>query len=346
MRTVSTWRVAVPGVPESSLPSISFLHHYSPLLLRILFVAHSQPVQSFFLLLVLHTTRLQTLKNDQSQMSGPPPPPLPPPPTGNNGPITSFPGYPASPPPPAPSPLPPQQPPQPSQPAASPPAAAAPIRLSNHYLRRLIAEPGKSCFVCSRPTTVVLVSTTAGAEDFFYACATHLSDRNFATSVQGPGSTSSSSGSTASGAAGGTDSDRLPDKVGKDEIEKVKREYEERQKAKKEAEAKQKKEAADADDKKGDEKGEGKDGQKDKKSQGWLSYLTSSLSDSTSSSPAGPKTNSSGSSTPTAAAPPAQPTGPLYYSLHRSFYAMRIDAYNKRQAMKRAKELNFPSVPK
>lgn len=174
--------------------------------------------------------------------------------------------------------------------------------------------------MCSRPSPVVLVSHTASAEDFFYVCASHLSDRNFATLMQSPAAPAQSQQKDAA---------RLPDKVGKDEIGKIKREWEERQKAKKDK---------GADDKtKSDNSGE-----QDKKepSQGWLSYITSTLSDSTKQSSPPPQ--------PAAAAtsPPPQPAGHERYQLHRSFYNMRVEAYNRRVALRRAKELNFPSVPR
>lgn len=169
------------------------------------------------------------------------------------------------------------------------------------------------------------MSNTAAAEDFFYVCASHLTDRHFATLIQKDGAAAGASG------VGGV---RLPDKVAQEDIDKVKKEWEERQKAKKE---KKDKDNTSKDDK------DGKDKKED--TQGWLSYLASSL---TSATAAGPDTSASPSrsASPAPAASPAVPKGHEEYSLHRSFYAMRIDGYNKKVALRRAKELNFPSVPK
>lgn len=199
-------------------------------------------------------------------------------------------------------------------------------------MRRLVAEPGKPCFVCSRQTTVVLVSTTAAADDFFYVCASHLNDRNFATLLP----------SAQAGQSSEASASRLPEKVSKEEIEKVKKEYEERQKAKKDAaEAKKAADKANEDSKKAN------DDDKKSASQGWMSYLTSSLIDNSSSA----RSNSSSVPTTVSAAPNAQKpaSGPKvheYYSLHRSFYQMRLDAQRQKAALRRAKELGFPSVPK
>lgn len=133
--------------------------------------------------------------------------------------------------------------------------------------------------------------------------------------------------SAAIGASGGV---RLPEKVAQEDIDKVKREWEERQKAKK-------------------EKVDGKDDKesKDKKedSQGWLSYLASSISSATAAT-SDKSASPSRSGSPAPAPSVAVPKGHEEYTLHRSFYAMRVDSYNKKTALRRAKELNFPSVPK
>ncbi|CAO1618618.1 unnamed protein product [Parajaminaea phylloscopi] len=202
-------------------------------------------------------------------------------------------------------------------------------RMSNHYVRRLTAEPGKSCFVCLRPSTAVLVSTTVGPDDFFYVCPSHLSDRHFATLL-----------TPRQAATGGSeDAVRLPDKVSKEEVEKVTREYEERQKAKKEAAAKRK------------EGTEASDSGKDKpEKEGWMSYLISPLKDAASTAaPAMPiSRNGPAANTiaPISTAPTPAVKGHEYYSLHRSFYQMRVDAHNRKTAARRAQELGFPSVPR
>ena len=52
---------------------------------------------------------------------------------------------------------------------------------SNRYVQRHVAEKdARSCFICYRPTTAVMVNEMPNA-DFFYACPTHLSDPGFAT---------------------------------------------------------------------------------------------------------------------------------------------------------------------
>ncbi|PWN24016.1 DUF1742-domain-containing protein [Microstroma glucosiphilum] len=214
-----------------------------------------------------------------------------------------------------------------SPPRLSPSVASGPppVRLSNHYIRRLTSSP-KSCFVCSRPSPIVLVSNSAAAEDFFYVCASHLTDRHFATLIQ--------KDSAATGASGGV---RLPEKVAQEDIDKVKREWEERQKAKKEKKEKEKEKVDGKDDK------DSKDKKED--SQGWLSYLASSISSATAAT-SDKSASPSRSGSPAPAPSVAVPKGHEEYTLHRSFYAMRVDSYNKKTALRRAKELNFPSVPK
>lgn len=121
----------------------------------------------------------------------------------------------------------------------------------------------------------------------------------------------------------------------------MKKEWEERQKAKKEAAAAKEK-----------DKGKDEASDKDKKDekQGWLAYLATSLKDATISSPAAttsptPTTADKGAASATGESS-TPPRGHEYYSLNRSFYAMRVDLNNKKLSMKRAKELNFPSVPR
>ncbi|CAO1629092.1 unnamed protein product [Sympodiomycopsis kandeliae] len=196
--------------------------------------------------------------------------------------------------------------------------------LSNHYIRRLTSTQ-KACFICSRPTPVVLVSVKAQAEDFFYICANHLNDRNFATLI--PQQQQQQQQQQQS-----KQEERLPDKVSKEEIERVKQEWIARQAAKK--------------DKKADENKDS-DKKEEEQQKGWLAYIASTIKDSTigaSSAPAN-KPAVTASTPPPAAASTTTPPSHEHYALHRSFYQMRIDAYNKKVAIKRAKELNFPAVP-
>ncbi|RKP08268.1 VPS4-associated protein 1 [Thamnocephalis sphaerospora] len=50
--------------------------------------------------------------------------------------------------------------------------------LVNEYVKRT-AKDEASCFVCHKPTTVVLVSAKSQPADWFYSCASHLEDRGF-----------------------------------------------------------------------------------------------------------------------------------------------------------------------
>lgn len=53
----------------------------------------------------------------------------------------------------------------------------------NTYHRRQVADAAsKACFICCKPTSVVLVSSD-GKADFFYVCQGHLLDAGFATPV-------------------------------------------------------------------------------------------------------------------------------------------------------------------
>lgn len=200
----------------------------------------------------------------------------------------------------------------PSSSRPGPSTSPAPVRLSNNYIRRLTSS-AKPCYVCSRQSPIVLVSNTAGAHDFFYVCAGHLTDRNFASRI-----------ALQTGAAGtpkDAAADRLPDKVSKEEIEKVKREWEERQRAKK---------SKDSGDKKGDD-----DKKKEDAQQGWLAYLASSVRDGVSSSigvggaGTAPATPAPAPTSSTAPAPSSSPAQHEHYSLHRGFYTMRVDAFNR-----------------
>ncbi|CAD6886268.1 unnamed protein product [Tilletia controversa] len=212
---------------------------------------------------------------------------------------------------------------------------AQPPRLGNHYIRRLAGTP-KPCLVCYRPSPVVLISASLPSQDFFYICTSHLTDRHFANRIPTPGSSSTAE------AAGENVPGRLPDKVSKEEIDKVTREWKERQKAKEERD----KAAAAAKEKEKDkEKEAGK---------GWLSTVAgaagsaasagfSLASSAITSAPPPPDL----ASNPTAPTPePALPPGQHeHYQLHKDYFAMRKDSLNKRAALKRAQELDMPAVP-
>ncbi|KAL9940369.1 hypothetical protein V8E36_001074 [Tilletia maclaganii] len=210
-------------------------------------------------------------------------------------------------------------------------------RIGNHYIRRLAGTP-RPCLVCYRPSPVVLVSVSIPNEDFFYICAGHLTDRHFATLI--PRQPQQSSGTSSPSASSSTSQDvsgRLPDKVSKEEIDKVTREWKERQKAK---EDRQK--AAD----------EAKEKEKEKEAKGWLSTVAGAagsaasgvytLASSAMTSPPPTQPEASPASAPTPSLPPGQHE---HYQLHKDYYAMRRDTFNKRDALRRAKELNMPSLP-
>ncbi|KAK0533236.1 hypothetical protein OC842_003020 [Tilletia horrida] len=220
-------------------------------------------------------------------------------------------------------------------------------QLGNHYIRRLAGTP-KPCLICYRPSPVVLVSVALPTQDFFYCCPSHLADRHFATRIPSA-SASASGGGAGAGAAQDKDKDkdkvpgRLPDKVSKEEIDKVTREWKERQ---------QKKEAAAA-----AAKDKEKESSSSSSSKGWLStvagaagtaasgvYSLASSAIASSSSPSDPST-----ADPRSAAPPAEAPLPPgqheHYQLHKDIFAMRKDTFNKRAALKRAQELNMPAVP-
>ncbi|OCB84596.1 DUF1742-domain-containing protein [Sanghuangporus baumii] len=81
----------------------------------------------------------------------------------------------------------------------------------------------KACFICSRPTTIVLA--TKDSVDFFYTCDGHLKDPGFASLI-------GESGDSLAGAR------KLG--VSDEEIQKVKEEYERRQQKKREKSGKEK----------------------------------------------------------------------------------------------------------
>jgi len=55
----------------------------------------------------------------------------------------------------------------------------AQTQVENLYHHRRVAETGaKSCFICYKPSSSVLI--TPDSRDYFYICASHLKDRNFA----------------------------------------------------------------------------------------------------------------------------------------------------------------------
>lgn len=57
---------------------------------------------------------------------------------------------------------------------------------ANKYRKRLVSDSSKKgCFVCHKPSNTVLVNEVASS-DFFYVCASHLTDKGFAKEVAQP----------------------------------------------------------------------------------------------------------------------------------------------------------------
>lgn len=190
--------------------------------------------------------------------------------------------------------------------------------------------------ICFRPSPHVLVSQSLPTEDFFYVCESHFSDRHFATKIAVTPATGTGSGTS--------DASRLPDKVTQAEIDKIKKEYEERQKKKDEAKAKKEAEEKDKDKKEDKDK-------KDEKGSSWFSGLSSLLTDSVSASSDSKTADSSKAAASSGSASPTTTAAPVAgqherYQLHRDFFNMRLDAWKKREAVKKAKELNLPMAPK
>ncbi|KAJ5113394.1 hypothetical protein N7456_001928 [Penicillium angulare] len=90
------------------------------------------------------------------------------------------------------------------------------MSLTNVYhLRRVADTAAKSCLICYKPSTSVLI--TPDNKDFFYVCPAHLQDRHFCTPII------DTEGETK----------RQKEEAMAREIEIVKKEYEEKQRRKK-----------------------------------------------------------------------------------------------------------------
>ncbi|KAJ6031214.1 Protein of unknown function DUF1742 [Penicillium herquei] len=91
------------------------------------------------------------------------------------------------------------------------------MSLTNVYhLRRVADTSAKSCLICYKPSTSVLI--TPDNKDFFYVCPAHLQDRHFCTPIVDKEG----------------EANRQKEEAMAKEIEKVKQEYEEKQRRKKE----------------------------------------------------------------------------------------------------------------
>ncbi|KAL4878558.1 VPS4-associated protein 1 [Aspergillus karnatakaensis] len=111
------------------------------------------------------------------------------------------------------------------------------------HLRRVADTAAKSCLICHKPSTSVLI--TPNNKDYFYICPVHLEDKHFCSPI--------------------IDAEEEEKKKKAEamalEIEKVKKEYEEKQKRKKEKTKEKKKDDKEKDDSKESSKAdaEGKD---------------------------------------------------------------------------------------
>lgn len=225
--------------------------------------------------------------------------------------------------------------------------------LQNVWHVRTVAEASaKSCYVCYKPTSKVLITPDSkvggiplfsrshgvqqDTQDFFYICASHLSDRGFASPI----------------IDAEAEAARLKKEAMDKEIEKVKAEYEEKRKKKKgkkkEKDAKEKEKTQDDDDEK----------ERDEKV-GKPEALQAPLTHHCRSSPSQGKlkTRSSkmkflGTILSTSSTVPRSITYVHPTDTHtRTFYQMRVDRLRNIEMTKRNQERlrnpsSFPSVPK
>ncbi|KAI0269289.1 VPS4-associated protein 1 [Gloeopeniophorella convolvens] len=172
------------------------------------------------------------------------------------------------------------------------------MSFQNIYFKRATAT-ARACYVCNKPTTTCLA--TVNTVDFVYTCEAHLSDPGFATEIVDP---------------------NAPKEVSKEEIARVKAEWEA-----KEARRKEKAKA------KEDDKG-GKDGENEKDD-----------GKKSAQSPSPPVPGALPSPTPSPGA-----TTPTHkrYILHRDFYAMRQAEHRRRRQAKQMQELapRLPGAPR
>jgi len=183
------------------------------------------------------------------------------------------------------------------------------MSFQNIYYRRATAT-ARACYVCSKPTTTCLA--TANAVDFLYTCEAHLSDTGFATELVDPASASNKQA------------------VSKEEIARIKAEWEAKEAQKKKAKATV---ASKESGKDGDEKDVGGKGEDEKRVEGGKN------GDSARAGSGSPSLSATGSGA-------ATPTHKRY-SLHRNFYAMRQDEHRRRRQTKQMQELapKFPGAP-
>ncbi|PYI34897.1 DUF1742-domain-containing protein [Aspergillus indologenus CBS 114.80] len=185
---------------------------------------------------------------------------------------------------------------------------------NTYHLRRVADTSAKSCYICYKPSTSVLI--TPDNKDFFYTCPSHLTDRNFCSPI--------------------IDAAEVEAKAKRDamakEIEKVKKEYEERQarKAKKSGDKEKEKEKEKDKDKDSKEKdGEDKDDKVAEKERDDKIDAIKKSGDATT---------------------PSTDDSPRIFALHKNFYQMRIDRVRNAEVARRNRQRLqdpsfFPSVP-
>ncbi|KAE8353918.1 VPS4-associated protein 1 [Aspergillus coremiiformis] len=182
---------------------------------------------------------------------------------------------------------------------------------NNYHLRRVADTAVKSCYVCHKPSSSVLI--TPDNKDFFYVCPIHLKDRHFCSPIVD---------------AEEEEKKKKEEALAK-EIEKVKKEYEEKQKRKKEkGKGKEKKSDDESKNQEGSSNATNKKEQSDEKER---DEKIESL-----------KKSASSAST--------SDDGPRIFALHKNFYQMRIDRLRNFEAAKRNRQRLqdpsfFPSVP-
>ncbi|KAI9429513.1 DUF1742-domain-containing protein [Lactarius indigo] len=182
------------------------------------------------------------------------------------------------------------------------------MSFQNVYFRRATATP-RACYVCSKPSATCLATTNA--VDFVYTCDAHLSDPGFATEIVDPNAPKEAV-------------------VSKEEIARVKAEWEAKEEARKKKVNKGKAPSGD----KGGEAAEGGAKDDDDKKKG---------SDKSPS----PSVPGSLPSTPVASSSGTTPSHKRY-SLHRDFYAMRQAEHRRRRQAKQMQELapRLPGAPR
>ncbi|KAJ5556472.1 hypothetical protein N7494_000387 [Penicillium frequentans] len=187
------------------------------------------------------------------------------------------------------------------------------MSLTNVYhLRRVADTSAKSCLICYKPSTSVLI--TPDNKDFFYVCPAHLQDRHFCSPIVDTEA----------------DAKRQKEEAMAKEIEKVKQEYEEKQKRKKEKAKESSKDEKDKDK----EKNNSKD--KDKADSDSKANDEKERDEKIESIKTGTDTKTD--------------NGSRIFALHKTFYQMRIDRLRGIERAKKNQERMknpslFPSVP-